>query len=298
MSENTRIIFSWILITTVTVGILLTIILIPVSIRDVNHDQYGIRYNDLDKTLDSKLYEQGKYVLTPQTKMFYYSKIVKTLTFEDMVCLSQDGIYITMNIDVQYLLIKESLFDIFWEYGKEDNLKELLIDLTHDSVRDVCGKYNATDFPDNRDGIQSDMQETLTQDFELTNTHSLVQYLQLVNYDFPDSLNDAIDAKQTAQQDIEKAENERNGALTTAETTQSVAEANAQVLLDQANGNAQIELTKAEEEKTSTEAVWQNRLDTYYTLMNDMGMTSDEFVDEYIYGILLNNGKVIYTDIN
>ena len=296
MSEFTRIFISWTLVCTIGIGILLTVILIPMSIKKVDHDQYAIRYNDLTKNVNSKIYEEGKYLLKPETEMFYYNKIVKTIPFE-MICLSQDGINIKMNIDVQYLLDKKSLFDIFWEYGKEDNLKELLVDVIQDSVRDVCGKYNATDFPDKRDGIQSDMQQSLTNDFELTKTYSKIQYLQLVNYVFPDSLNNAIDSKQTAQQDIEKAKNERKGKLTTAKTKQSVAEANARVLIDQANGNAQIILTKAEEQKISTIKIWQNRLDTYYSLMNDIGMTPNDFVNEYIYGIILNNGKFIYTDI-
>lgn len=279
------------------IGILLICILIPLSVFDISHDDYAIKYDGLTKNVDNKVYEEGKYLFTPETELFYYNKIVVTISFKDFVCLTSDGINIEMNLDFQYQLTKDELFDVFWEFGKEGKLKRLLKDIAHDSIRDVCGKYEATDFPDKRDTIQSDMEETLTEDFTLSNSHAELQYLELVNYEYPDSLNVAIDSKQTALQDIDNAENERDGELTTAETAYNTVETEAETLINQAEGTATTTLTTAEEEATSIEEVWQSRLDTYYTLMEEMSMNGEEFVEEYLHGVIIQNAKNIYTNV-
>lgn len=280
------------------IGILLACILIPLSIFDVSHDEYAIKYNDLTKKVDSSVVEEGKHLYTPQTKLFYYNKIVKTISFEDFVCVTYDGIYITMNLDVQYQLIKSELFDIFWEFGKEDSVKSFMEDIVEDSIRDVCGKYNYTDFPEQRDTIQGDMETTLSLDFTTSETHSELQYLELRNYEFPESLNVAIDNKQSALQNIDIASSERDGKLTIAQTAYNTIETEAETLINQAEGTATTTATKAEEEVTSIAEVWEARRATYESLMTTMGMTVDEFVEEYLYGVVLQNAGNAYTNIN
>lgn len=279
------------------IGILLTVILIPISIYDVSQEKYALRYDDLTKKVENKIYTEGKYLLTPETEMFYYNKVVKTLEFTDLVCLSNDGIYITMNIDVQYQLRKEELFDIFWEYGVEKSLRSLLSDIVLDSVRDVCGKYHALDFPDKRNEIQSDMQNTLTIDLNLTNSHTDIQYLQLVNYEFPSELNDAIDEKQIALQDIENANNEYDEKITQAETNYKTAEIQAETILNQAEGTATTIKTKANAEAESIAEQWNSRRNTYILLMEEMEMNVDDFVSQYLYGVILQNHKNTITEL-
>lgn len=279
-------------------GILLTCILVPLSIFDVSHDDYAIKYDSLTKKVDHSIVEEGKYIFTPETELFYYNKIVVTISFTDFICLTNDGINIEMNLNIQYQLIKNELFSIFWEFGKEEQLKTLLKNIAEDSIRDVCSIYEHGDFPDQRDIIQSNMENTLANDFILSKAHAELQYLELINYEFPDSLNTAIDSKQSALQDINNAENEREGELTIAGTLYNTVSTEAETLVNQAEGTAEAILTAAEEEATSTTEIWENRLKTYYKLKEEMEMTSEEFVSEYLYGVIIVNSKNVYTNIN
>ena len=278
-------------------GILLTVILIPLSINDVSHDQYAIKYDSLTNKVSDSIVEEGKHVFTPATELFYYNKIVKTISFEDFTCLTSDGINIEMNLDIQYQLYKDQLFDLFWEFGEEGNVKQFMRDITQDSVRDTCGKYEALDFLENRDGIQSDMETSLSYDFNISTAHAELTFLELANYEYPHILNQAIDEKQSALQDIEIAESEEEGQLTIANTAKAVAESEALTLIDQAEGTATATNTAANEEIESIAEVWEARKSTYESLMATLGMTVDEFVEEYLYGVILNNAQNAYTNI-
>lgn len=279
------------------IGILLLVILLPLSIFDVSHDEYGLRYNDLTKKLDHEVYEEGKYVFTPDTEVFIYNKIVKTKEFRDLVCLTKDGVEVTLNVDVEYQLIKNELISVFWEFGYEKNLQKLIKDVVLDSVRDVCGQYNYTDFPNNRDGVESDMEETLKVDIVTVNSHSEIQAVRLVNYNFPDSLKDAIDDKQLALQDKETANNEREVKVADAKAKLTIAEINAQTTINVAEGKASEILLEAEESATAIEETWNKRKETYSTLMDEMGMDADEFVTEYLYGVILQNHDNTVTNL-
>merc|ERR1719187_2794337 len=98
------------------VGLLLTIILIPVSIKQVAHDEYGVRYDGLTKKVHDDVYDEGKHVCTPQTKMITYDRTIQKLTV-DAICLSSNGIEMEIGVDIQYLIPKSQVLDIFDEFG-------------------------------------------------------------------------------------------------------------------------------------------------------------------------------------
>ena len=67
-------------------GLLLMVILIPVSIKNVAQDEYAIRYDNLKNQVFTDVYTEGKYVCTPQTKMFVYPKTVQKL-YDNLYCI-------------------------------------------------------------------------------------------------------------------------------------------------------------------------------------------------------------------
>jgi regulator of protease activity HflC (stomatin/prohibitin superfamily) len=305
------------------IGVLLVVILIPLSIKDVNHEEYALRYEGLTKELDTThVYEEGKYIFEPQTELFKYNKIVGTVAFRGdslLECLSKDGIIIYANVVFQYQLRKSELFDIFWEFGEESSLKELFVSVAKDSVRNVIARYEAIQFYGERSTIESAIGNQLSQDFIESGTHADITFLQLENYDFPDELSNAIFDKQRGEQDLDTANNEREGALTGAETAlllaeveaeqrniQAVAEgqkvileaeASVEVISSKATAEATVILIAGEAEATSTQEVWEKRKVLFYTIKDTMGMTNDEFVNDYLYSMVLNNAKNPITKI-
>eukprot|EP01083_Nonionella_stella_P200974 735512_1 len=103
------------------IGVLLTIILIPVSLKSVEHDEYAIRYDDLSKKLYPDVYLEGKYLFTPQTKMFKYSGLVQKMSIE-LPCLTSNGIAVQLYVDIQYQIQKNQVFNAFTAFGEESNI--------------------------------------------------------------------------------------------------------------------------------------------------------------------------------
>ena len=305
------------------IGLLLTVILIPVSIKNINHEEYALRYEGLTKELDTSLvYEEGKYLFEPETKLFKYNKIVGTVAFRGdslLECLSRDGIIIYANVVFQYQLRKSELFDIFWEFGEESSLKKLFTSVAKDSVRNVIARYEAIQFYGERSTIESEIGIQLKEDFITSGTHADITFLQLENYDFPEELSDAIFDKQRGEQDLDTATNEREGALTGAETElllseveaeqrniQAIAEgekvileaeASVEVISSRAIAEAAVILIAGEAEATSTQELWEKRKILFYTIKDTMEMTNDEFVNDYLYSMILNNANNPITKI-
>ena len=299
-----------------SIGILLTVILVPVSIRDINHEDYGIRYEGLTKKVVNKIYGEGKYVFEPQTEIFKYNKVQGTISFQNenlLECLSKDGIIIYASIVYQYQLRKEELFKIFWEFGTEDRLKELFTSVSKDSIRNVISRYEAIQFYSERSTIESEIQNQLTQDFITSSTHADITFLQLVNYEFPEVLDDAIKEKQRGEQDLDTAINEREGALTQVETELLIAQVDAEkrniqaltesekiilyaetqveIILNKAEAEANVILINGESMAISTRELWEKRFIYYETIRDNMGMTNEEFVNNYLYSLVLNQAN-------
>lgn len=116
------------------IGILLMIILLPLSIKKVSHDEYGIRYDGLTKKVHDDVYDEGKHLCTPQTQMYTYDRTIQKLEL-NMSCLSSNGIEIEIEVDIQYQIPKSQVYTIFDEFGEFENLKQYLMVIADDSVR-------------------------------------------------------------------------------------------------------------------------------------------------------------------
>merc|ERR1719492_250830 len=101
------------------------IILIAVSIRDVDYGYYGVAYNKLTCELNENVYENGKHLMRPETQLMTYNKLTIAFDFTGgnvLYCLTSDGIEISLDLQVQYLLEKEEILDIIMEFGEEEKL--------------------------------------------------------------------------------------------------------------------------------------------------------------------------------
>jgi len=267
-------------------GCLLTIILVPVSIQNVAYDEYAIRYDDLTNQIHSDVYVEGKYVCTPQTTMFTYKNTVQKLSL-DFDCLTSNGIEMYVAVDIQTQIPKNQVFQIFDEFGESDRQLSYIKLVAADSIRDSCGKFTAQDFYLSRAAIQLEMELDMVQTVAVSKSHINVTSVVLSNFEFPPTLDTAIQNKRAAENDIEIAENEREGQLTEAETSLKVAVTNAERLQIEAAAEVDSLLAEAEAKKTSIEQVWENRLSVYESIKTAMNMTASQFVDQYLASVVL-----------
>lgn len=271
-------------------GVLLMVILLPVSVKDVAHNEYGIRYDGLTKTVHSMVYEEGKFMCTPQTSMFLYVSTIQKLTL-DMTCLTSNGIGVPVIVDIQYQIPKDNVFTIFDDFGETNQLEKYLKLVGADSIRDSIGKYTAKDFYEYRAVIQDMIEADMIVAVAEAQTHVEVTTVVLSNYDFPAELDMAIALKRSAQNDIAIAENERDGELMEAETLWLTAVINAEKVQIEAQAEVDSILAEANAKASSIVEVWANRESTYDAIKTSLTMSATEFIDDYLTAIVLQDAN-------
>jgi len=272
------------------IGVILTCILIPLSIQNVDYNQYGIAYNNYTCEAKMDVYDQGKYFVGLATTMFLYNRIAMTVEFTNnnrVGCLTFDGIQVVLDVTFQYQIIKGELLDIFFDWGMESQIEDFLKNTARDSIRDTCATKTAQNFYEERGGIEQAMTAALISDVALAKTHIVIRALQLKNVELPVELKTAIEEKQRSEQDIDNALNERAGALINAKTKLETAKVEAETLIIVAEAEATAVLTEAEEKSTSITTVFKNRGSVYKFIMTETNMTATTFVNDYLYGIIV-----------
>jgi len=266
------------------------------GIRFVAFDEYAIAYYGITQMPDDNILTEGTHWLSIDSELFVYSRVVKPIQLNDFKCLSKDGIVINLNIKFQYQIKQEELLDVFFEYGEEPELIRHMTDIAKDSLRDTCGKFNATNFPNKRSEIQAQFETQLTSDFINSRAHTTVNFLQLENYNFPEVLNDAIDDKQRALQDKDKALQEREGELTIAETRRLTTKVEAEKILIQAQAEVNSIILEANTTANAIYEVWNNRGISFKLIMDSLQMSSEDFINHYLSAEILGNSKNIITN--
>jgi len=276
------------------IGCLLTCILIPLSIQNVDYSEYGIAYNMQTCTADKEVFNQGKHFVGIATTMFRYNRIVVTTDFtgpDGISCLTSDGIQIELDITFQYQIIKGELLTIFMDFGMEAELQDFLKVTARDSIRDTCATKTAQNFYEQRGGIEQDMTAALVTDVGLARAHVDIRLFQLKNVELPIELKTAIEEKQRSEQDIDNAENERAGALINAQTKLETAKVEAATVIIVAEAEATAVLTEAEERSTAITQVFKNRGSVYKLIMQETGLTATTFVTDYLYGVIVGESE-------
>jgi len=267
-------------------GLLLVVILIPVSMRTVSHDEFCIRYERMNKKVHEAVYEEGKHLCSPGTEMFRYGRTIQKMTLE-VLCLSSNGIGVPIVVDVQYLIPKSQVFGIFDDFGEAVHLESYLRFVADDSVRDSVGKFTAKSFYESRALIQNTIEEDLMASVRKSNARVNVTTVVLSDYDFPTELDSAIHEKRSAQNDIEIAENERGGEIMEAETAWLTAKIKADRLAIEADAEVESILAEADAKATSIVEVWANRNSTYSNIKTTLSLNSSEFVKQYLSAVVL-----------
>jgi len=224
--------------------------------------------------------------------MFLYNRVVVAIEFsgDDVLsCLTSDGIEVTLSIAFQYQLLKGELFSVFYDFGGEYHLRDFLKEVAADSILDTCATKTAQNFYEERGGIELAMITALKKDMQLAKAHIIIRLLQLKNVELPVHLKNAIEEKQRSEQDIDNALNERAGALINAKTLLETAKVEAATLIIIAEAEATALLTEAQETATAITKVFKNRGSVYKALMTETGMNGKAFVEDYLYGVVIES---------
>jgi len=292
-NEKAKYVIGMVVCTIIT---MLISILVFGGLRFVAFDEYAIAYSGLTQEPNENILTEGTHWLSVDTSLYVYSRVVKPIQLNNFKCLAKDGIVININIKFQFQVRQETLIDVFFQFGEEHNLIRHMTDIAKDSLRDTCGKFFAREFASMRSDIQTKFEIQLSNDFTDSNAYTTVNSLQLENYSFPPTLNDAIDDKQQALQDKDKAQQEREGELTIIETERLIAEVQAEKTLIKSQAEIDSIILEANTTANTVYEVWNNRGITYKLIMDGLEMTAPDFINEYLTTEVLGSSQNIITN--
>ena len=281
-------------------GVLLAVILIPKSLKTLEHDEFGVRYNGLTERADrTKVYKQGRYLLTPASKFFKYKRTLQTLDLSgvnEIECLTREGLNMKLDITTQYQIKEDNVFDIFDEYGEEANYVKYLNSITRDTIKDVCSNFTGEKYFFQRGVIELAIAKTLKGIYEIYKAYATSELVQLRNVMHPEPYEEANRQKQSVNQEKDRILSQRKELLTEANTELLLAKVNADIKLIQANAAANSIILEAQALAPAEQKKWQDRTDAFVTIKNRLGNTTIEnYIEQYIkYFVLTKQDQPIF----
>jgi len=280
-TANRRKLFHWTFWPSLVVTIIIVAVLLGTSIRKVEQNTLAIPYCTISRSVGDVL-DDGLYNFCPDVELFTYDRkfIDNDLRLN---CLTMDGLVMTLDVTVQYQLLKDELIDVFYEFGRQESLDTYIDTIAKSTIRDVCALYNGNDFYNKRGIIEQNIISNVTLSVDRANAHVITGFIQLKNIALPTQLQEAINGKQLALEDVDVAKNERQQALIDLETQKLQAIENLKIKELQARAAGDAVIINAREKAEARMTTWKERTAAIITNKNALGITPEKYADEYLF---------------
>ena len=203
---------------------------------DAGHEGIKVNLYGSEKGVDNISLVTGAIWYNPFTESVYeYPTFVQTVDYKPFEVNSKDGSKFIVDPSALIKVKDGETPKIFKKYRKDldDVIDETLNVLIKDIARVVFNKYNADEIVSNREAVDIDFDNKVREELAL---EGFILERLTPGIKYPDSYDDAINAKNKAIQDKLKVENEVAVAKAEAEKTlvKAKAEAEANKLREQA----------------------------------------------------------------
>lgn len=259
-------------------GILLLIILLALTVKDVEQTEYAVGYDNYTMKF-TKIYTQGRYVTRVGE---YFIKLPRTLQEykAELTCLTKDKVLVNLDVAMQYQYDRKQLIStILKQFNGKSKYNTFIKNRATSSILDTCLKYEAEEYYTKRGAIDIAMYNELTRVINDNNIGANVEFFQLVNIEFPTTFATAITTKQIVQQEALTATNNRQSILTNAQTGLYEAQRKASIILINANNTAMITLNKAYADAEAQGELWDKRAYAYNFTSYIFNLNATEIID-------------------
>ena len=183
--------------------------------------------------------------------------------------VSKDLQTVNSNIAVNYKLVSDKSGDMYRNVGT-DYQTVLIAPVVQECMKSATAKYTAEQLITERSAVGDEVKSAL--DGKLNAYGIYIEKFNIVNFDFSTEFNNAIEAKQVAEQNLLKTETEQKQAITIAEAEAKkkviAAEANANAIL--AEAEAQAEANRLLEESLSDKVIAYEQIQKWDGVMPDV----------------------------
>lgn len=222
----------------VIAGIILALILLALSLTTVPVGATGVV-----KTLGAirgKTLSSGVHFKIPliQTVVDVNNQIQKLEVPANAV--SKDMQAVDATIAINYNVAPASSISIVRDIGVHVYENGILAPAVQECVKSITAKYTAEGLITERAKVGNEISAAL--EGKVSEYGILIQAFNIVNFEFSEEFNRAIEAKQVAQQNLIKTKTEQEQMVVKAEANAKAAEANARAKLTEATAEAEANL--------------------------------------------------------
>lgn len=281
--------------------VIVAVVLIAVSFAQLGPNEYGLEYDAVSQTLNSRVYQGGTYFLGVGHSFITYPRQQQTVMYAStpvtptgggnqvagsdgpaVACRTNDGLPVLISFAFNYQLIGtgDILTNLYLRYGDNTAVTELYRRIARNVVRTVTGKYSTFDLFTNRAQMQADMQASLNVDISAQG--GVVQSFQFLDVGIPANFADARTQQASAVQAVTNAQNQLVVAQITAQTQVQYATQQAQLIVSQATNNASAAIIANNAAIASLTARYTNERAAYRGLRAALNMTTAELLS-YIF---------------
>jgi regulator of protease activity HflC (stomatin/prohibitin superfamily) len=252
------------------------------SFKTCEDGQYCLRIYGTTRKFENRVYDSGKHLWAPEDKKIEFPIGLQNIEHggaSALTCFTSDKVELSLTIGVQYDFVKQQLIPTFKRYGGPIAISGIVSRISRDTFRDVCGNFTYDQFYKERSNVEKQLVELFEMDMsEFTSSFELGP-LQLTNIAMPDGLATELDAKELAEQNVAKADAERNTALIAATTEFNLAKQ--QQFQDIAKANTYSIVTKNAADTTVINGLsqWTMLAEAHYLIMTDNGLDFDGYIE-------------------
>ena len=168
--------------------------------------------------------------------------------------VSKDLQTVSSTIAVNYRLVSDKSADMYKNVGV-DYQTVLITPVVQECMKSATAKYTAEELITKRQAVGDEVKDALGE--KLNDYGIYIEKFNIVNFDFSTEYNNAIEAKQVAEQNLLKTQTEQEQAIVIAEADakQKVIAANAEAEAILAEAQAQADANKLLEESLSDKVI-------------------------------------------
>jgi prohibitin 2 len=180
-----------------------------------------------------------------------YDSAVQSISIDDVTAATKDQQSIKLKLNIQVKLDASKAKEVFQQVKDQKYLNEtVLLPIIQETIKSKTAKFSAFDLLDKRDLLKSETEQALGEKFREFNT--VVTAVNIVNIDFSDQFDKAIEQKVIAEQQVLQKKQELEK-----EKLQS------EILITQAKAEAESIRIRGEALKASPEALEKQKIEKW-----------------------------------
>lgn len=214
----------------------------------------------------------------------------------DASAVSKDLQTVSSKIAVNYRVSTDASANLYKNVGV-DYKTILVTPILQESMKSATAKYTAEELITERTRVGDEIKDTLSE--KLNEYGIYIEKFNIVNFDFSQEFNSAIEAKQVAEQNLIKTKTEQQQAIVIAEAEakEKTIKANAEAEAILATAKAQAEANKMLEESLSEIVIKYEQITKWNGELPKVTGNSGNFIDMSLDDIeKTDNNKTVSSD--